>query len=314
MKSGLWILIVVIAAGIVIGYVFKDRMKPPEAGDAQAELKEIGELTDSEAKIDRLVGFIAAYPTSDLKARAYSMISREILDTAKDTTRFVGFARQTIEKEADAESKALMYYRLYNIKIETKPEEAALIGTELMKVPVDAAWVYNYVGYDLAERGLDLDLAMSLCQKSVELAKTSEDSAMCLDSRGFVSYKKGMYKEAIPDFEKSVALYGEPYEDGLRHLADAYLKAGESAKAFETYRRILVTGEYESARAMIDSMATAGKYSSRKKQQFEDGLWQERLAAAKPAVGFAMTTLGGEAVSFEPTKGDIVLLNFSSPT
>jgi tetratricopeptide (TPR) repeat protein len=313
-KSGLWILIVVIVAGIAVGYVFKDRMKPPEPGDAQAELKEIGEMTDSEAKIDRLVGFISDFPTSDLKSRAYSSIAKEMLDTVKDTTRFVGFARQTIEKETDAESKALMYYRLYNIKIEARPEEAALIGTELMKVPIDAAWVYNYVGYDLAERGLDLDLAMSLCQKSVELSKTREDSAMCFDSRGFVYYKKGMYKEAITDFEKSVELYGEPFEDGLKHLADAYLKAGENEKAFQTSRRILLMGEYESARAMIDSMATAGKYSARKRQQFEDGLWQERLAGAKPAVAFAMTTLGGDQVSFEPAKGGIVLLNFSSPT
>ena len=189
MKSGLWILIVVIVAGIVVGYVFKDRMKPPEPGDAQAELKEIGELTDSEAKIDRLEGFHIHFPTSDLKSRAYSMIGREMLDTVKDTTRFVGFARQTIEKETDAESKALMYYRLYNIKVEAKPEEAALIGTEIMKVPVDAAWVYNYIGYDLAERGRDLDLAMSLCQKSIDSPRPVR-IAPCASTAGAMSISR----------------------------------------------------------------------------------------------------------------------------
>ena len=163
MKSGLWILIVVIIAGIAVGYVFKDRMKPPEPGDAQAELKEIADLTDSEAKIDRLVGLHLRLP--DERPQVPGLLD----DCQGDAGRRQGhhqvrrLRRQTIEKETDAESKALMYYRLYNIKIDTKPEEAALIGTELLKVPIDAAWVYNYVGYDLAERGRDLDLAMSLC-------------------------------------------------------------------------------------------------------------------------------------------------------
>jgi len=313
-KSSLWILIIVIAAGVVVGVVFKDRMKPAKPGSEQAEFKEIGELTDSEAKIDKFERFISDYPKSDLKSRAYSTIAKEMLDALKDTTRFVGFARQTIERETDPESKAMMYYRLYNLKIETKPEEAALIGTEILKVPFDAGWVYNYIGYDLADRGRDLNLAMALCQRSVELSKTREDSAMCLDSRGFVYYKKGMYQEAVADLERSVDLYGEPFEDGLKHLAGAYLKAGDGAKGFATYRRILVMGEYDYARAIVDSMMTAQRYSPKKKQQFEDGLWQDRAAAATPAVAFSMPTLAGETVSFEPAKGGIVVLNFMSPT
>jgi tetratricopeptide (TPR) repeat protein len=313
-KSSLWILIIVVAAGVIVGVVFKDRMKPARPGNEQAEFKEIGELTDSEAKIARLERFISDYPKSDLKSRAYSTIAKEMLDALKDTTRFVGFARQTIERETDPESEAMMYYRLYNLKAEAKPEEAALIGTELLKVPIDAGWIYNYIGYDLADRGRELDLAMALCQRSVELSKTREDSAMCLDSRGFVYYKKGMYPEAIADLGKSVDLYGEPFEEGLKHLADAYLKAGDSARSFATYRRILVMGEYDYARAIIDSMMTAQRYPRMKRQQFEDGLWQDRAAAATPAAAFSMPTLAGETVSFEPAKGGIVVLNFMSPT
>lgn len=314
MKSSLWILVIVIAAGVVVGVVFKDRMRPAPPGNEQAEFKEIGEITDSEAKIDKLERFLSDYPKGDLRSRAYSTIAKEMLDAIKDTTRFVGFARQTIEKETDPESKATMYYRLYNLKAEAKPEEAALIGTEILKVPIDAAWVYNYIGYDLAERGRDLDLAMALCQRSVELSKTREDSAMCLDSRGFVYYKKGMYQEAIADLAKSVNLFGEPFENGLKHLAEAYLKAGDGANSFATYRSILVMGEYDYARSAVDSMMTAQRYSPKKRQQFDDGLWQDRSAVAAPAVAFSMPTLAGETVVFEPAKGGIVVLNFMSPT
>jgi tetratricopeptide (TPR) repeat protein len=314
MKSGLWILVVVVITGILVGYALKDRMKPPEPADEQVELKAITNLTDSEAKIDKLQGFISDFPKSELKSRAYSLIAKEMLDALKDTTRFVGFARQTIDKEMDPEGKAMMYYRLYDLKIETRPEEAALIGNELLKVPINAGWLYKYIGYDLAERGRDLDLALSLCQKSVELAQTREDSAACFDGRGFAYDKKAMYKEAIADFENSAKLFGEPYEDVLRHLANAYLKAGESDKAFSAYRNILVTGEYEYARATLDSMMTAQRYSPKKKEEFEAALWQERMAAAKPAVAFAMPTLQGASFSFEPANGDIIILNFMSPT
>ena len=50
MKSGLWILIVVVVAGVVVGSILKDRMKPPKPADEQAAYKEVSDLTDPEAK------------------------------------------------------------------------------------------------------------------------------------------------------------------------------------------------------------------------------------------------------------------------
>jgi tetratricopeptide (TPR) repeat protein len=314
MKSGLWILIVVMIAGLAVGYALKGRIQPPTLEAERAQLKAITDLTDPEAKIDRLQGFVAGSPANELKARAYSYIARELLEAVKDTTRFVGFARQTIEKETDPESKALMYYRLYNLKIETKPDEAALLGTELVKVPITAGWIYNHIGYDLAERNRDLDLALALCTRAVELAQERGDSAQCLDSRGFTYYRRGQYREAIADFEAARPLYDEPEPEALLHLGAAYLKAGEADKGFDTFRSVLLLAEDEQARAAVDSMMTTRRYTPRKKQAFEQALWQERLAAARPAIGFTMTALDGSAQTFDPTKGEIVLLNFTSPT
>lgn len=314
MRSGLWILLAVLILGMIVGYVVRDRFREPTPPDQQAELTAILEIADSETKIEKLEDFIGDYPESELKARAYNYIAREMLDTAKDTTRFIGFARQTLERESDAESKAIMYYRLYNTKADSKPEEAALIGTELLKVPIDTDWIYNSIGYDLAERKRDLDLALSLCAKAVELAKTGRDSASALDSRGFVQYQRGAYGEAVTDLEAALALYEEPAEEVLGHLANAYLKAGDADKAFDAFRRMLLMGEYGNARANVDSMLTARGHSARRKQQFEDELWQERLSSAKPAIAFAMPTLKGDTYNYMPTEGEIVVLNFMSPT
>jgi len=314
MKSGLWILIVVMIAGLVVGYALKDRIQPPKPADQRAELKSITDLTDPEAKIDRLQHFILDYPESDLKARAYSYVAREMLGAVKDTARFVGFARQTIEREADAESKATMYYYLYDLKTETAPDEAALIGTELLKAPIEAGWIYNHIGYDLAERKRDLDLAVALCTRGIELSRDRSDSAMCLDSRGYAHYQAGRYAEAIVDLEAARPLYEEPEPEVLTHLANAYLRAGEADKAFDTFRSILLLGEIATARGAVDSTMTARNYSPRKRQAFEEALWQERLAAARPAIGFTMNALDGTSHTFEPAGGDIVLLNFTSPT
>ena len=314
MKSGLWILIVVMIAGIFVGYVLKDRIKPPAPADEQAQLSAIGEMSDSEAKILRLEAFITDHPRSAEKSQAYSMIAKEMLGALKDTTRFVGFARQAIEKEIDPESKALMYYRLYNLKADSKPEEAALIGTELLKVPVDASWVYNYIGYDLAERGRDLDLALALCGKAVELAKDVSDSSAALDSRGFTYYRKGMYGESVADLERAVALSQEPDEEITSHLADAYLADGQTQKAFDAFRQVLIAGEYQHARQAVDSLMTAERYSPAKRGRFEESLWQDRMDRSKPAIAFTMPTLEGATFTFEPGSGDIYVLNFMSPT
>lgn len=314
MKSGLWILIVVMIAGVFVGYLLKDRIKPPAPADEQAQLKTIGEMSDPEAKILRLEAFITDHPKSEEKSQAYSMIAKEMLGALKDTTRFVGFARQAIEKEIDPESKALMYYRLYNLKAENKPEEAALIGTELLKVPVDASWVYNYIGYDLAERGRDLDLALALCGKAVEFAKDARDSSAALDSRGFTYYKKGMYGDAVADLEHAVKLSEEPDQEITNHLADAYLANGESAKAFDSFRQVLVTGENLHAREAIDSLMTAERYSAAKRTRFDESLWQDRIDRSKPATAFTMPTVEGADFTFQPGSGDVVVLNFMSPT
>ena len=314
MKSGLWILIVVMIAGLVVGYALKGRIQPPTTETEQAQLKAIIGLTDPEAKIHRLEGFIADFPASQLKASAYNYIGRELLDAVKDTTRFVGFARQTIERETDPESKALMYYRLYNLKIEARPEEAALLGNELLKVPITAGWIYNHIGYDLAERSRDLDLAVALCTRAIELARERGDSAQCLDSRGFAYYQRGNYTEAIADLEAARILYDQPEPEVLLHLGAAYLKGGQADKGFDAFRSVLVLAEDEQARAAVDSMMTEWRYSPRKKQAFEDALWQERFAAAQPAIGFTMAALDGSSHTFEPAGGNLVLLNFTSPT
>jgi tetratricopeptide (TPR) repeat protein len=314
MKSGLWILIVVIVAGIIVGAVLKNRVGPVEQADEMARLSEIGEIEDSETKVSRLEGFIAGSPESPLKPRAYSMISRELLQAVKDTARFVDFARETIESEADGESKAIVYYYLYRVEIETNVEAASLVGREILDHPIDVGWIYNAIGYDLAERNQKLELALPLCERAIELAESRDDSASYIDSRGLVYYQMGRYDDAIADLELAVTLFKEPFEETLRHLAYALLRKGEGNEAFDVFKRILVMGEYDYARSNLDSLMTARAYTGAHRAAFERSIWEARMAAAEPAEAFALPTLDGDVYTFEPSGTAVTVINVMSPT
>jgi len=132
--------------------------------------------------------------------------------------------------------------------------------------------------------------------------------------QGFAYYRRGQYGEAIADLEAARSLYDEPEPEVLLHLGAAYLKAGEAEKGFNAFRSVLLLAEDERARAAVDSLMTVQRYAPGKKQAFEETLWQERLAAAKPAIGFTMSALDGSAQTFDPVRDGIVLLNFTSPT
>jgi tetratricopeptide (TPR) repeat protein len=320
-KSGLWILILVLVVAVGIGILLRPRLAQMSADEEArladslaAELGRIQDIEDSETKISRLEAFVAAHPESDLKARAYYNIGREILYTLEKPERFDEFARRTLASETDDESRAIIYYLMYRETGDSDTGKGAEIGRRLLADDITAAWIYNHIGYDLAEKGEELDLALTLCNKAVEFAEGSRDSASHLDSRGWTYYKKGMYPEAAADLEAAVALQDEPDEEVLEHLAYALLKSGQPDRAFDTLRNILLMGEYDFARSKLDSLMQVKGYTREQIEMFESSIWQERMDRAEPAVAFALPTLEGGRYEFAPPTGEITVINFFSPT
>jgi tetratricopeptide (TPR) repeat protein len=317
MKSGLWILVVVLIAAVAVGMLLRPRlarMSADEEADLSAELDEIMEIEDSETKISALQAFIVEHPESELKATAYYRIGREILDKLDDQERFDQFAQQTLAAEVDTESKAVVYYLMYRTAKDSGVEDAAGVGRQLLADLVDTGWIYNHIGYDLADQGEELELALSLCSMAVELAESGRDSASHLDSRGWVYYKMGRYPEAIADLEAAVAIQDEPDEEVLKHLAYATLKGGRSDKAFDTFRSILVMGEYDFARSKLDSLMKVKGYTPEQIDAFENSIWQDRIEGAELAQGFRLPAVTGGEYEFTSPGSEITVINFFSPT
>jgi tetratricopeptide (TPR) repeat protein len=317
MKSGLWILVLVIAVAVAVGILLRPRLNrlqedqgPPEV----AELERIRKLEDHGARLSRLREFISDYPESEARATAFGAIANTMVRDLEDTTGFKDFALHALGDEVDAESRSVIYYWLYSVQVESEPEAASETAGRLLGEPIETSGIYNYVGYDLAERGLALDTALELCNKALLLAESASDSANILDSRGWVYYKLAEYEPAVADLERAAGLFDPPYEEVLKHLAHAALAGRMSDRAFEALKTIMVIGEYDYARVALDSLMAAGGYSAEDQAGFYEEVWEQRMTGAPACEAFALPTLAGDTYEFDPLAGGVSVVNFMSPT
>lgn len=317
MKSGLWILLVVILAGIVVGTLLKGRLSQPEE-PAVAEditvLRGIASVEGPEAKIAQLEQFIADYPESEYGADAFYMIAGAMLIDQGDTTGMIAFAEKTLEEESDPETRALMYYRLYRATSETRPNDAYLYAVRLRDSGIEVAWVYNYVAFDYAEKARRLGLATTLAERAVEFAESADDSSSYLDTRGWVYYQGHNYEKALPDLEEAVRIAPEPSDEVLGHLAQTQIKMGKVDDAFDTFRTVLVMGERPEARENIEAIMEQKGYTRGQMKAFEDGVWEERFARAEPVESFKLPALDGGEYEYKPEASTVSIINFFSPT
>jgi tetratricopeptide (TPR) repeat protein len=106
---------------------------------------------------------------------------------------------------------------------------------EVLRLNPNHADALNYLGYSYSERGIQLEEALNLIQKAMEL---KPNMGYITDSLGWVYYKLGDYKRAVTELEKASQL--TPDDSTItEHLADSYLKLSRIQKAIEFYERAL---------------------------------------------------------------------------
>jgi Tfp pilus assembly protein PilF len=98
-----------------------------------------------------------------------------------------------------------------------------------------SAIVLNNYGYSLAERGLQLERALRMATRAVEL---EPDNASYLDTLGWIYFKISRFDDAHRYIEKAVAT-GQASAVVTEHLGDVYYKLGNKDKATEYWQRAL---------------------------------------------------------------------------
>lgn len=127
----------------------------------------------------------------------------------------------------------------------------------------DHPYILNYLGYGWADRGENLEEARKMIARAVELRPTD---GYIVDSLGWVLYKSGDFRGAVPVLEKAVALM--PYDSTINdHLGDAYWRVGRKREA---------RFQWERAKNYSEDAAITQKIA----EKIENGLSDEAAVAA----------------------------------
>lgn len=121
----------------------------------------------------------------------------------------------------------LFYFRgiAYERSKEWPKAEADL--SEALKLSPDQPFVLNYLGYSWIDQGKNLDRAMEMIRKAVELRP---EDGYIVDSLGWAHFRLGNYKDAVSELERAIEL--RPEDPVINdHLGDAYWQAGRKLEA-----------------------------------------------------------------------------------
>ncbi|MBT4872361.1 MAG: tetratricopeptide repeat protein [Marinovum sp.] len=106
---------------------------------------------------------------------------------------------------------------------------------EALRLKPDQPLVLNYLGYSLVEKKVELDEALAMIEKAVDLRPSS---GFIVDSLGWVLFRMQQYEEAVPHLERAAEL--EPVDPIVNdHLGDVYWAVGRKREAHFQWQRAL---------------------------------------------------------------------------
>jgi hypothetical protein len=234
-------------------------------------------LEDEPARLAALQKFVESYPRGDWAARAYP--------------------------------------RLAALTREHAPGQFRDLLTRFAATDFPSSDPYNEVGWDLAEAGEHLDLAVPILEKAVAKARAGGDSqtlAACLDSEAWARHKAGDHATAVARMEEAYKVYGPGNDEIDEHMALIYDAAGQDAQAAAIYKKLLGHMEHPAFRANLETIV---RDSGGSIEQTDAEIQAARAANKAPAPDFTMASLAdGSPVSLKDYRGKVVLLNFWHPT
>ena len=177
-----------------------------------------GDPTKAEAVLERVVqGDPSNLQAYDILGRLY--LSQRKLEQARE--RFAELARRQPESPAAATMVGMI------LQMQNKTQEAELQFEAILERHPKAAAAANNLARLYADRGQDLDRALTLALLARE---QMPEEAQVDDTLGWVYYKKGLPESATPELERSVQK--QPGNAVFHyHLGMAYAATGQAAKA-----------------------------------------------------------------------------------
>ena len=118
----------------------------------------------------------------------------------------------------------------------------------------DQPLVLNYLGYSWIEKGLNLERALDMVKKAVNLRP---GDGYIVDSLGWGLYQLGRYEDSVREMERAVLL--RAHDPVLSdHLGDAYWQTGRKREARFQWKRVLSFDPDDAVRASVEKKLKSG--------------------------------------------------------
>ena len=139
----------------------------------------------------------------------------------------------------DQESIAAMHGLAMTYDQNEKWKKSDELYTKLIAINDKDAQAYNNFAYSLVERDEDLEYALSLAEKAVQI---SPDVSAYLDTIGWIYYKLSEFEKA-KDYISQALIYEDTSSVILEHYGDVLISLNEIDEAIIFYKKALLIDE-----------------------------------------------------------------------
>lgn len=252
--------------------------------------------------------------TTTTDAKADSTAYAQVRGVEDDAQRLAAL-RTFVKEHPSAKEGGRAFAEAIELAMEHEPASVEPLLKEFAKKDFPESSVYNSIGWNLAERGEHLDIAVSILEKGVAKARVGGDKdelASILDSEAWARHKKGDNAVAVQRMEEAYQIIGPGSDEIDEHMARIYDAAGMGEKARPIYVSLLGHMEHPELRANLKRIVES---SGGPMAEVEAEIRKLRAENMKDAPDFTGPSLAdGSPLSVAGMRGKVVLLNFWHPT
>lgn len=159
-----------------------------------------------------------------------------ILRDAKKFEEAERLMRRSVEEDPQND-RLLFNYGILLHDMQRK-QEANTVMEKVLELNPQHTDALNFLAYDLAESGVNLDRALELINRALQVRPSD---GYYLDTLGWVYYQQGRYHDAVDILSRAASV---ATDDVLiqEHYADSLMKVGQITQAIEVYRNALERG------------------------------------------------------------------------
>jgi len=187
-----------------------------ESAEIQAAL-EFDAIGNSDEAMTRLQALVVAHPQDPEAWSALGSLQRSA-KKFEEAAQSYDKALALVGPNPDRSYWTLFYFRGICFERSKQWPKAEADFKKALELFPEQPLVLNYLGYSWVDKGLNLDEALKMLRRAVDLRPTD---GYIVDSLGWAHYKLGHYAEAAQELEKAIEL--KPADPVVNdHLGDVY--------------------------------------------------------------------------------------------